>query len=266
MKKAIIAAAALCWTMAPLQAQKKYEKIMYQSATAQSDDMDVTAKNGVSTKDMTKFKLQIANKTNDILLYKPAESQLTLKDKQIKPVERSLEIDPMGTDWKVINFSGSEFMIPSYSYVVDGVYRIATDGKAIEAPDFSLPPSQNEFQVGNFTCNMTDLNKESAKTTVKFDCKYTGDKVGVIHINRAGVKLPDGTEVANANSKKAPIMLLKGESKKFTLAWNRMEGGRANDMQKIKLLVLWRNTFIESDLIKVKPVTVELKIDEAESK
>jgi hypothetical protein len=112
---------------------------------------------------------------------------------------------------------------------------------------------------------MLDLSKETDKTTVKFECRYTGDKVGVIHPGRAAIRLPDGTEVANAKSKSNPVMLMKGESKKISLAWNRMEGGKATDMQKIKLMIVWHNSFIESDMIKVKPVTLDFKIDEAKS-
>jgi len=265
MKKAIIIA-AVCWTMAPLQAQKKYEKIIYQDPSTQTDEMMISAKNGVSNKEMTKFKLQIANKSDDVLLFKPDESVLKINGKDVKPNEKPLQIDPTETDSRVVNFTGTDFMVTSYSYYIDGIYKVSTTSKAIETADFNLPPSQNEFTTGNFTCNMTDLSKETGKTEVKFECRYTGDKIGVIHPGRAAIKLPDGTEIANAKSKKSPVLLMKGESKKITLAWNRMEGGKATDMQKVKLQILWRNTFVESEMVKLKPVTLDFKIDEGASK
>lgn len=266
MKKNTMMALAFCMTLTAAQAQKKYEKIAYAETSAETAEATVAAKNGVSVAEYTKFNLKITNKTEDVLLFKPEESKVKLNGKEFVPKEKWMEIAPSDADSKVIDVKGTEFMVPAYSYEINGIYKVSTTNNAIETPDFQLPASQNEFKTGNFTCNMVDLSKETDKTTVKFECRYTGDKVGVIHPGRAAVKLPDGTEVANAKSKSHPIVLMKGESKKITLGWNRMEGGKATDMQKIKLLIVWRNTFVESEAVKVNPVTLDFKIDEAKSK
>jgi hypothetical protein len=262
----MIIIAAFCLTLGLAQAQKKYEKIIYKEVSADADEMTVAAKDPVSTKDFTKFNLKITNKSDEVLLYKAEESTLKANNKEFKPKEKPLEILPTEKDNKVVNINGPDFMVNSYTYILDGVYKVSTTTSSVETADFQLPPSQNEFKTGNFTCTMSDLSKETDKTTVKFECRYTGDKIGVIHPGRAAVKLPDGTEVANAKSNKAPILLMKGESKKITLAWDRMSGGKATDMQKIKLMIVWRNTFIESDAVKLKPLTLEFQIDEAKSK
>jgi hypothetical protein len=266
-KKAMLVIASFCLALTSGQAQKKYsEKVVYNDAVAEGDGMSIKAKDGVSNKEMTKFNLKISNKGDDILLYKPEESTLKANGKEVKPKEKWLEIPPTETDNRVVNFTGNDYMVPGYSFVVDGVYKISTTSKSIQTPDFQLPPSQNEFKTGNFTCNMIDLSKETDKTSVKFECRYTGEKFGVIHAGRAAVKLPDGTEIANAKSKSNPVVLAPGESKKVTLYWNRMDGGKATDMQKIKLMIVWNNTFIEADPVKVKPVTLEFTVDEAKSK
>lgn len=266
MKKILVVIASLCLTLNSLEAQKKYEKIVYKDATADGEGITVVGKDGVSNKEMTKFKIKITNKSDEIILFRPDESTLKANSKEFKPKEKAMEIPPAETEGKVVNFTGPEFMVNSYSYVIDGLYKVSVFTNSIQTADFQLPPAQNEFKTGNFTCSMIDLSKESDKTKVKFECRYTGDKVGVIHPGRAAVKLPDGTEVANAKSNQSPIILEKGESKKITLHWNRMEGGRATDMQLIKLLIVWRNTFIETDLHKIKPVTLDFQIDEAASK
>lgn len=173
---------------------------------------------------------------------------------------------PTDTDSKVINFKGSDFQQPNLTYELNGVYRISTTSAVINTPDFSLPASNNEFKTGNFTCNMLLLSKETEKTSVRFECRYNGDKVGVIQPVRASIKLPDGTEVANSKTRTAPIVLMKGQSDKFNMVWNRMEGGKATDMQKVKLMIVWNNTFIESESQKLPPLTLSFTLDEAKSK
>jgi len=266
MKKAIIVFASVCLALNAAQAQKKYDKIMYTDAVVEADEMTVTGKSAVSVSEYTKFNLKIANKSDEILIFKPSESKVKVNGKDITPNEKPLEIAPTETDNRVIDVKGTEFMVNSYSYEISGIYKVSTTTSSIETADFQLPPSQNEFKTGGFTCNMIDLTKESAKTSVKFECRYTGSKMGVIHPGRAAVKLPDGTEIANAKSNQSPILVEKGESKKITLTWNRMEGGRKQDMQLIKLLIVWRNTFVEADPVKLKPVTLDFKIDETKSK
>jgi hypothetical protein len=59
---------------------------------------------------------------------------------------------------------------------------------------------------------------------------------------------------------------MKGKSEKVTFKWNRMEGGRAQDMQKIKLMIEFRNTFSEVDAEKLNDETLHFEIDEALSK
>jgi hypothetical protein len=266
MEKRKVILSLFCLSFAYAQAQKKYEKIMYTEVSSETSDMTITAKNAVSQPELTKFNLKISNKTDDILLYKPEESKLKANGKEFIPKEKWLTVSPAETDNRVVDIKGTEFLIPAYSFEVNGIYKVSTTNKSVEAADFQLPASQNEFKAGNFTCNMLDLSKETDKTWVKFECRYMGDKIGVIHAGRAAIRLPDGTEIANAKSKKAPIIVKKGESEKITLAWDRMEGGKATDMQKIKLVIVWRNTFIESDAVKLAPVVLDFKIDEAKSK
>lgn len=261
----IVMAFTLLATIA-VQAQKKYEKIGYNDVSSEAENITIAAKNAVSTDKATKFDLKIVNKGEDIILFKPEESVLKLGDKELKPKEKWMDIQPTKSEHKVINFEGSGFLVPEYAYEVNGLYKISTGNKSIEAPDFQLPPSQNDFKVGKFNCKMLDLSKETDKTVVKFECSYTGDKIGVINPAKAAVKLPDGTEIANAKANRDPLLLSKGESKRMTLVWERMEGGKATDMQKIKLFILWRTTFVESDAVKLKPVTLNFKINEGESK
>lgn len=266
MKKTILFGTVFCLTLGTLSAQKKYEKIIYTDATQDIGEAEISAKDAVSIAAYTKFKIKIENKSDGIMLLKPEESKVVVNGKNFVPQEKWLFVNPAESDHRTVDIKGTEFMVNQYSYEVDGLYKISTDDRPVQAPDFQLPASQNEFKAGNFTCAMLDLKKETGGTAVKFECRYTGDKIGVIHTNRAAIKLPDGTEIANAKTKTDPVVLMKGESKKVSLSWDRMEGGKATDMQKIKLMIVWRNTFIEAEARKMPAVRLDIKIDETKSK
>lgn len=264
MNKHLILTAALIGLLGQTQSQTKYEKIAYKEAKVEGNEMTVSTRDIVSTKAVTKFQLRIENKTDFLLLYKAEESRLILPGgKELTPKEKALVIYPGETNYRVINFPGPDFMIPDYSYKVDGVYKVSEIEKIVPAPDFILPAATNEFRAGNFSCMLLKYEKETDKTSVKFECRYNGDKVGVINAGRASAKLPDGTEIGNAKLQPKSDVLVKGETQRFTLVWNRMEGGKENDMQKIKMTILWRNTFIEATQVKLEPVRVDMKIDEA---
>jgi len=268
MKKNIFLILVLASAFTTLEAQKEknYKEIFYKNISGEFDDMTVTTNNGWSDKEFTKFKLKIENKTGDFLIYKPNESVIKLASGDVKVAEKQLEIYPFDSDFRIVNVLGPNFLVKNYTYVLSGVYKVSTNGEVFKAEDFPLPAVQNEFTAGKFVCTMSSLTKETDKTEVKFECRYTGDKVGVIMPSKAALLLPDGSEMANEKSKSKPIMITKGKTEKITLKWNRMDGGKATDMQKIKLIILWRGTFTEAEPVKLKDEILEFQIDDALSK
>jgi hypothetical protein len=141
------------------------------------------------------------------------------------------------------------------------MYKVATNGPVSEAADFKLPASSNDFTAGGFNCTMTSLTKETDKTEAKFECRYTGSKIGVIQPGKAVVKMPDGSEIANEKKSSAPIIMTKGKTEKITFKWNRMEGGKVSDMQKVNMLIVFKNTFTEVDAVKLKEETLNFELD-----
>lgn len=266
MNKLVVLAASLAITLGQLNAQSKHEKVIYSDFNTSSGDLVLKGEDAVSTAEYLKFKLKIDNRSNDIIVYKPDESRFKINEQEVKPTEKMLWVDPLDSDHRVVNIKGKDLRVNEFSYAVEGLYKVSPDNTPIPAEDFQLPAAQNEFKAGNFSCTMVDLKKETDETKVKFECRYTGDKIGIIHTNRAAVRLPDGTEIANNKVKMDPEVLQKGDVQKFNLVWKRMEGGRATDMQKIKLMIVWRNTFVEADPVKIQGGILNFKIDEAKSK
>ncbi len=245
------------------QKEIKYEKIYYLDTKAESNDVTISIDNAVSTDAETKFKLKITNKTNDYIIYKPSESKFIINGKEINPQEKPLVIEPNESGSRVINTKGNYNTVKDYSFVASGLYKVSTGTKSIAAADFKLPPSRNDFKAADFDCVLSKVSKETDETAVKFKCTYLGKNVGIIMPSKVTVKMPDGNEYANAKSKAAPLLFInKGEEDSFTLLWQRMPGGKDNDMQKVEMIIKWNDAFHESTPDKLKPVSLELKFDE----
>lgn len=266
MKKTIlqIALALLTVTAATAQKEVKYEKLFYKDVVKETNEVKITVDNAVSTAGETKFKLKITNLTGDYIIFKPEESKFIINGKETAPKEKWLIIKPNESDFRVINLKGAGYNeIKSYSFVVGGLYIASTKGTVIEAPNFELPVAKNDFEAGDFKNTVSNVYKESDRAEVKFKSAYNGQKVGFIQPAKVSVKMPDGKEYANAKSKAGIIMLTKGQDDSFSLRWDKMEGGKAMDMQKVPMTIIWHDAFSESELKSLKAETVELEFDQA---
>jgi hypothetical protein len=272
MKKLFLAVIALIsLNVAFAQKEVKYAKLYYKDMKVENNDVTITVDNAVSTDAETKFKLKITNKTNDFIIYKPEESKFTINGKESKPTEKTKTIKPNDSDWLIINLKGPGYNgVKSYSFLVDGMYKVSASEKGIATPDFRLPVTKNEFKTGNYTVKVNKLYKESDATNLKLDITYNGDKIGVVNSEKGGVVMPDGNEYATKKStgllaKSGPILLKKGDTESITLNWDRMEGGKAMDMQKVEMMVKFNDMFTESTPQKLKPETVQMEFDEVMS-
>lgn len=261
----LVVIGALNTTLA--QKEKKYEKIIYKDSKTENSEVIITVDNAVGLEKETKFKLKITNKTNDYILYKPEESKFIINGKEMAPTEKWLLVLPNDNDYITINVKGGPFnSVTNYTFQLDGLYKVSSNAKGLDAPDFRLPATKNDFTAGNFNCNLSKLTKETEKTSVKFSCTYTGDKIGFVFPSKTSVKMPDGNEYANAKSKEKPIFLTKGKSDDFKLVWDRMQGGKSMDMQFVEMFIKWNNTFVEVSPEKMKPETLPFLIDDTLSK
>jgi hypothetical protein len=259
--------AAICIQYAGAQNEVKYEKLYYKDVEQDYQDYSIKIDNAVSTAGVTKFKIKITNKGNDYILFKPSECVLKIQGKEEKITDKSIIIAPGSSDFKTLDVKGTGFnRVTSYELQLGGIYFISTEGKVVTVPNFNLPPSENEMKSGPVTLNMTSLEKTTGKTSVKFECMYTGSKVLIVDPGKIAVKMPDGYEYVNENKagllgSDGPYLLFKGDSEKLSLKWERMQGGKAMDMQKVKMEILWRKAFIESEPVKQKGQIVSLEID-----
>ena len=274
MKKTILAASLVAFTLTTSVAQKlkTYAKLVYVKTQQENPDVTVMIESPVATEKYLKFKIKIVNKTNDYIIYKPAETKLVVNGKEYKCTDKQMIISPLDNDSKVINFPGEGFnSARSCSYVIDGLYKVAPKGSTVEAPDFKLPVTKYDFTAGNFTITSTKLYKQSDATVADFTVSYTGDKIGCVNFTNATVLMPDGNEYVSKKptglfSKSTTLLLEKGGSGNFTLSWDKIQPTKAMDMQFVPMTIKWHETFNESGPKPEGSMTLNLEIDETLSK
>lgn len=270
MKKLVLAVIAVTSLLtASAQKEKKYDKLYYKNIILETNEVTISVDNAVSTDGETKFKLKITNKTADYIMFKPEECKFIVNGKESKPTEKPKTIEPNSSDWLIVNLKGAGYnSVKNYTFEIGGLYKVSTSGTVVKADDFRLPATKNDFKAGSFGLNLSKLTKESGKTEAKFDCAYNGDKVAIVFPSKMGLKMPDGNEYASVQpkgllAKKGPILMTKGQTEGLTGNWERMQGGKAMDMQKVEMFIKWNETFTEVTPEKLKNETLTFEFDEA---
>lgn len=230
-------------------------KYLYKEATVETDDYNIYLMDIIAVGKQVKFKIKIFNKTNDFLLVKPNEICFVSGDKTIFSTDKTIVVQPNEEESEVIDFKGSEMQVDKFSVEIKGIYKASAGGQIIRIPNFNLPPTKNDFTIGNFTCTLKKHESKTDKAFGKFECSYTGDGIGIINPIKCIAIMPNGTENPNAKKNKAMI-LEKGKSDDFTAIFNEIPG--AGDLQKISIAINWNETFRESKLAKLKTSKIEL--------
>jgi len=254
MKKAI----CLVWFLGLINsfcfAQK--DKMYYKDFKVETADYDLTVVSAISIPTETKFRLKITNKTGAYLSYNPTESKFIINGSEYAVKEKSFIIEPYKTESKIINLAGIGYSaVKSYSFVVSGIYKLSANLTSFAGDDYKLPPSANMTNVGLYTVVIDKFDKASDKATARFICTYNGDETGLVYPMNVSVKMPDGKEYATVKKEKT-ILLFKGQSDDFTVAWEKMPGGRLNDMQLVDMIIRWNKTFNETDKDKTPDATL----------
>jgi hypothetical protein len=269
MKSILMACAFLISAQAFSQKVDEKTKVFYKEMAIETDDYKVYILDAVSAINYTKFRMKVFNKTNDYIIIRPNEiiysadgQTITGSGKMFTGGDKMFVIPPNEESNKTIEFKGDKMQKDKYTIQLNGVYKVAANGKIIEAPIFELPASKNEFEAGSFTCTLKSSKLETDKSFVKFDCKYLGDGIAILDPYKCSAIMDNGKE--NANTKKYTGSLLeKGQNEDFLVSFDEIPG--AGDMQKKGFKIKWNNTFRESKIMKLKDAAIEVLKDDAKT-
>lgn len=249
-----------------IASSQNYKKVFYRDQVIENNDIKISIIDAVSTPGGVKFKVKIFNKTNDYIIYKASESVFKIGGKDFNPNEKWLIIRPNDDDNQVIDLKGPSYMVAeNFNYVMEGMYKFSTDVKGVDAPDFKLPASKNDFKAGGFDVELIKNKKTTARTDASFKVKYVGDKIGVFEPNKVAMKMKDEKEYANYHSNKKPVIFAKGEENEIAVAWKDIPI-TSGDMQKEDMTIMWKDAFKEITPDKMMPLTVTVMFDEETTK
>ena len=263
MKKFILSLIILS-VATTLSAQKKekiikYKKTFYKNQTIENTDIKITIDDAVATPTGMKFKVSIVNKSTYYIIFKPSECEFKIKGNSVKPIEKWLVIPPGDKDWRIIDIKGNYVIPENFEFLMAGFYKVTLDSKGNITADFKLPAASNEFKSGEFSAVLVASKKETDKTDAKFKVTYNGDKIGVIETNKVAAKMPDGKEFANYLRDK-PIIFDKGNIEDFIVAWKDIPIA-SGDMQKVEIVILWREAFKEVTPLKIPALNLTILFD-----
>lgn len=239
------------------------DNVFYQEVIFETDDYKLFLVKCSSNKLKLKMKIRIFNKTGDIILIKPEEIAFMVKDKKLTGWEKPMIVQPNGDEVRTIDIvdPGMDMRLESFNVVLDGFYKIAYTGETTIQPELALPSKEaSEFTAGDFHCVLLSHTVENEKTFAKYQCTYKGDKIGVLDPSKAVLVLPSNAEVASAlNMRKSEALIFEKSSvQNFLIEFRNINRNEPlNKGVKIK----WNDTFRSSSAVKLKPITVPMKID-----
>jgi hypothetical protein len=261
MKKLVLLMSLVIAVGQSLLAQSPSHVNYYKPAAQQTNELNIELVDIISRMDFSKFKIKLDSKSNDILIYEPTESSFVIGGNSCPVADKTVIIDPLDKGSRVINAkcAGIDMHVDNYTFNLDGLYKVPTGVPALDAPNFMLPPSVNEFEVGNYKVEMVGIKKLTQITTVDFKVTYNGVGYGLVNPNKLGVKIDSGQEFANARTGQKEHLLGKGETVRIIAEFKIP--GKIADMQFANMEILWRDTFKESKAEKLAGQTISIEID-----
>lgn len=244
--------------------QQRFEKVYFKNFNVETDEYTAEISNVVSVDAEAKFKLVIKNKTADYLVFDAAKCFANIGGAILVPKDKFITIEPFESKSRTISLIGKGLnSFFQYDFTLSGIQRVIPITQEISAPQFKLPVSVNDFEAGKFQAQLKNHEKKTDASFVKFDVQYRGDKIGFIIPSKINVLMPDGNTYANTDSKGKTFILFPGDSEKFYASWNRMPGGRLNDMQLVEMLIQFNGVFSEGEAKNLEAKQVSLIWDEA---
>ena len=257
------------------QKDKKEKKVdpkhqnIFKEVKIETDEMIIELLDANAQVEFSKMKIRITNKTNDYIIYKPEETEFVFDFGTVHPKGgmalingKNELIEPKGTDSRVITASGdNRFHVEEFTVNLKGFYRLPVNGKVYSAPDFQLPPSTNDFTAGPFKVLMTNIDKKTQQTSVRFKVTYANDSkhYGLVNQGKVVCRIENGQEFAMVNSKDKTVVLADGEEDKFNVYYQIP--AKVTDMQFATMHLVWKDSFIESEVSPLKAEQVKMTLD-----
>lgn len=266
MKPFLLSALIAIFCLPTFGQEEKFDVVYFEPMTFENDFVKVEIDDVVSLEKETKFRMTVTNKTNDYIIYNSEESRFDIPDQDVRAKEKSWMIEPLDTKRKVMRAYGEGLnTIRTFAFVCEGFHKLV-EQDPYEVDPFRLPPAVNMFEAGPMRVQLDKEKRATGATKVSWDVTYTGQHYAYLYPYKVQVLMPDGNYYASTKNDLKPVIMERGDTKSLDAAWDRMPGGRINDMQKVEMMIHFNGVFLEAVPEPVEGATLQFEWDEAQTR
>ena len=125
-----------------------------------------------------------------------------------------------------------------------------------------IPLARKDFEFNNVKCFVDVKEKSTPTTKIVTTIKNNSNDYLFIYPSRVSLKMPDGNLYTSTNTKEV-IIIAPNKTGKMTCKWDRMPGGKTNDMQLVAMNLMFKDVFYLSKVVPMDSFTVDVEWDEA---
>lgn len=241
---------------------KDYKTVFYQEVTFETDDYKMYLVRCFSREDILKLKVRVFNKTKDVIYIKPEDFKFNIEGKTVQIKGRPLVAFPEDEDSQLIDITGNgDMRVEKFEITLNGLYKISLNSEIYETPN-SDGKRVKEVVTGPFNCTKTAGQTNKEKSFWKFECVYSGDKIGILDPNKSSAIMSTGKENSNGFPKPQIHVLEKGQTAVMTVEFRKQATlGNLTDGYEIK----WNNTFKSSPYTPLKVINIPMVADMTKS-
>lgn len=231
----------------------------------ETKDYKYEFKDPVAHEDYCKFGFRVHNVSSDILVYKQGESSILINGKTQSETNKTLFLQPGKKNFfpQTYTVKGElpDYHFEQFTFNLEGLYKIKTDGPVVKADNYKLPAAKNEFKAGDFTITLKDLDKETKETEAEFEVLYTGADYGLVNSAMVSASVPDKGTTIFANDYKNSDYEILERGDKVDIKVVLHIPARYSDMQFANMELIWNDCFRTAKAIKLEGKKIEFKID-----
>ena len=216
----------------------------------------------VSFKDFTKFRFEMQNKSDEIIIVNLDTSYFNLNADRRDTYKGKREVVlPHSSKRVTCNATredGVNYHAENVKYTFSGIETISLDGKVQTIPNYKIPVAQEEFKVGDFTFTVDRTRINAKKSYVTFDVLYEGADYAIFDESKIEILFDGGNKINNDHKPKMEVI------KKGEMAHVKVEFPFPTSYAKNKNLtaeIVWNDFLMVNNGEKKDDIIINFEID-----
>ncbi len=240
----------------------KYKKIYYSNKTIEGNGYTVELNNIIDYDGELKFSFKVLNIQNEYILLKGNGTKITKLGTEFPISEKTKLIAPQKSKSQTIKCLGSgDNRAEIFTFFGNSLFSLKVDQSAQKIDSMKIPLARKDFEFNSVKC-FVDVKEKSTQTTkIVTTVKNNSKDYLFIYPSRIALKMPDGNTYTSNNSKEV-IIIAPNKSGKVTCKWDRMPGGKLNDMQLVVMNLIFDDVFYFSSIKPMDSFSIDVEWNE----